>query len=461
MAELNSTSFITDANLLAYYRLETGALTTDSKGSNTLTNNNTVGEGTGRYGVCADYGSSNTTKSLSRAARLSTARSNFTMGAWIKTTNLSQSGIVMANGGQLGGIAMVVCGTNGAAGGHFQILDEAIGWYDTAYDVVSGLWQLLVVWNDGEHTKGYVNNREVYSVDMAQTGVIADTFGLGCGLLSNGTPELQFSGLIDDAFYFNRALSTTELKQLYEATPVSGDFYSTSLITDANLLHYYRFEGDSHDSIGTYDGTDTNITYASGNGKFGMGIASTAGSGDGISVGNGSNLNFTSGDFSFSFWFNPQTNANNKNLFCRGLYTDDGYLCAVFASGDNVNMGFYTYQNAAVQAHVTSTVFELNNWHHVAITRSGTAVKIYKNGQECLYGTAESHTDPETSTRNFYIARYDEVSYESAAKIDDFAIFNRLLTPTEVNDIYAGTIATTNYLKQYRRTRVPGSITGI
>ncbi|MEK7174285.1 MAG: hypothetical protein AAB759_01355, partial [Patescibacteria group bacterium] len=51
----------------------------------------------------------------------------------------------------------------------------------------------------------------------------------------------------------------------------ASELYSTSFFSDSNLLNYYRFEGNSNDSKGSNNGTDTNISYSSSYGKFGQG----------------------------------------------------------------------------------------------------------------------------------------------------------------------------------------------
>lgn len=41
-----------------------------------------------------------------------------------------------------------------------------------------------------------------------------------------------------------------------------GDLTHTSLINDANLVAYWKFDGDSIDSKGSYDGSDSGVTYS-------------------------------------------------------------------------------------------------------------------------------------------------------------------------------------------------------
>lgn len=86
MAELISTPLFSDSALKAYYRFNTGALTTDSKGSNTLTNNNTVGEtASGKFGYAADYGASNSNKFFDINSGLSMDLGGaYSVSIWIK-----------------------------------------------------------------------------------------------------------------------------------------------------------------------------------------------------------------------------------------------------------------------------------------------------------------------------------------------------------------------------------------
>src|SRR6478736_10076054 len=81
MAELASTSLINDANLIAYYKAENA---NDSKGSNTLTNNNTVAFSAAKFNNGFDGGSANTNKSMSIANALSFSGGAYSITLWVK-----------------------------------------------------------------------------------------------------------------------------------------------------------------------------------------------------------------------------------------------------------------------------------------------------------------------------------------------------------------------------------------
>jgi hypothetical protein len=88
--ELFETSLISDPNLLAYYRFNSGALTTDSKNSNTLTNNNTVGETAGGiFGYGADFGAANSSKYFSISDDLGLNGQTVSIGFWFKFLDTS------------------------------------------------------------------------------------------------------------------------------------------------------------------------------------------------------------------------------------------------------------------------------------------------------------------------------------------------------------------------------------
>jgi hypothetical protein len=86
-----STRFINDANLTAYYKLED---LNDSKGTFTLTNNNSVGFSAGKFANAGDWGNTwYNNKSLYNAAPLGlTLNSDWTVNFWVSINALSTDG---------------------------------------------------------------------------------------------------------------------------------------------------------------------------------------------------------------------------------------------------------------------------------------------------------------------------------------------------------------------------------
>jgi hypothetical protein len=221
--ELYDSILYNDANIVAYYRTNTGALTTDSKGSNTLTNLNAVAEGTGMFGKSADFGSPNTTKTLYRDARITTNTSNFTICGWVYCASINQFGEFFFNGGPGGsstngwGLYISKAATPGSTGSRLFALDGAIAWYETTFDFTVNTWTHIALTNNGTLTKVYANGVEKYSGNPAAFGAPSNICSIGSGYCGATNTDF-FSGMVDDVAVFTRALTGTEVTSLYDGT---------------------------------------------------------------------------------------------------------------------------------------------------------------------------------------------------------------------------------------------------
>ena len=141
-------------------------------------------------------------------------------------------------------------------------------------------------------------------------------------------------------------------------------------------------------------------------------------------------LNFTSEDFSFILWVNFSAIDKNNSLMCRGLANTDGYY--FFIDGDNA-ISFRTYQ-ASAQQYTSSAIGAVttSTWYHIAITRSGNSVKLYKDASD-VTNTAGTHVNPVTSARTVKIGIYDDKSSSGCSgTIGEFYGYNRKLSLGEI-----------------------------
>ena len=78
---------------------------------------------------------------------------------------------------------------------------------------------------------------------------------------------------------------------------------TTSTTTRSNnLLAYWKLDGNSNAATSSFNGSDTSITYSSGNGIINQG-AGFNGSSSKITLGTGSlSINHSSGDYTVSAW---------------------------------------------------------------------------------------------------------------------------------------------------------------
>jgi hypothetical protein len=122
-------------------------------------------------------------------------------------------------------------------------------------------------------------------------------------------------------------------------------------------------------------------------------------------------------------------------------------------TGGNTDVGIFTQRadfgtpdslqcdlriGASLSAYNGGAV-SVGTWVHVAITYSGSAVVVYKNGIPVVSASASGILSPSDA---FYIAGWNGTSsYDTDVVVDDVRIFNTALTQTQVNAAMATPVA--------------------
>lgn len=223
-------------NLTAYYRFESGALTTDSSGnSNTLTAISDPSSIAGKFGGAVYFDADDAYSRADDADFEPTG--NFSIGCWIKTTstgvvamqnmsiNTNWSGwrIRVNAAGTIGFASAKNSGT--VAGTDFGNITSTGAYNDDSWHQVIGTW-------DGSNLNLYVDGvSDAAAVAWANAPVYAATtyIRLGCGNKSGANEEF-LTGSMDEAFVLKgTALSATQVLRLYQTKT------SSFLL---NLLHF-------------------------------------------------------------------------------------------------------------------------------------------------------------------------------------------------------------------------------
>ena len=200
---------------------------------------------------------------------------------------------------------------------------------------------------------------------------------------------------------------------------------ATDPFGDSSELALYKFEDDATDAEGNYNGTASNVTYASGY------IDKTA-------VFNGSNARIDTGvqlsssdNYSISMWVyvpaifgtflagNINSSANN------------GFYVSINSTGTG---RFYLRPSSgSVSVIDGTTAMSTGQWNHFAITSSSTTNNLYVNGQ--LDGTASRSSVTFSSSITLGRAG-DYAASPFEGSIDQVRIFNRALDDGEVTALY-------------------------
>lgn len=237
--QLSDTTLISDGNLEAYYKFESGALTTDSSGdAETLSNVNTVGEGAGRYGGGANFGSANTDKRFERNSNLGIGRT-FTIGCWVNVNTAITTGswdLVEILNDNTDNIFEIFYEYNG---GTKRIAGQSykVGGGDAAVkstynvDLGAGSWHHIAFACDGTNQYLWYNGTLVAGpTAMAATGAnsLDNRINVGANRVSTGGgygdpgPNRFASAIIDEVFAFSRKLTDAEV-MLLASTPAAGN----------------------------------------------------------------------------------------------------------------------------------------------------------------------------------------------------------------------------------------------
>jgi len=235
-----------------------------------------------------------------------------------------------------------------------------------------------------------------------------------------------FGGMIDEIRIYHRALSPSEVRDLYNWAP--------------GPVAYYDFEDGSGDTVsdksgngigGTWNGTGSHWTT----GKFGK-AGNFNGSDDWISTNTSPNLQIQ--QHTLSAWI------NSKIFDVAGDYNG----IVEIDSGTDIKARLMTYGNTAtirynpsysdnIDAFADINSLSPNTWYYVTGTWDGTTARIYLNGVEV---DSDPFSGPITyATAHVQIGKNKNMDRYWDGLIDEVRIYNYARTPKQiVEDMNAG-----------------------
>lgn len=316
--------------------------------------------------------------------------SNFTIVAWIKASDLSTFQCIFCKD------------IKGDGASQFRFTAETTGKlkYAAGTESINGNTTLSTgVWYHAVITRSsatglltmYLNGVNNGTTTIGATpSVNAANVYIGSRQQS-GSPVDMFDGAIDDVRFYDRALTSSEVLNLYKTTNralvTTKQAVSTTNKVGVNggLVGHWTFDGKNMtnatatDSSGTgNNGALVNMTQANSKaiGKIGQGLNFNGTNGF-INAGQGSNLNIT-GPMTVAAWILPSSFGENGRgrIFDKNtdyvFFVDNFNILGSFSFGRG---SFGTSLRAAPQGSIT-----LNVWQHVVAVYDGTYVQFYKNG---------------------------------------------------------------------------------
>ncbi|WP_340818998.1 LamG-like jellyroll fold domain-containing protein [Methanolobus sp. WCC4] len=289
--------------------------------------------------------------------------------------------------------------------------DTNDGWARVLVDGVE-VWSGDTYGSDATYPGGaFVKYLEVSGLDKETHTIRVESMGID-GPGGSDHVTIFFFALMDPS-----AVGTT-------SAPVSG------------LVAYYPFDGDVKD----YSGNDNHGTPM-GNMVFSSGVVgSSAATFDGkshIEVQDSDSLDLTE-DFTFTGWLNKEDAGVGgwAVVFSKGdtssqLGSSSPY--ALFHSSNGVNSGV----RIAGQNIVSNAETDFNEWYFVAVTKDGSELKFYINGE--LKDTKTTAVSiPRSDTKLLIGIDPPGVTEYFKGSMDDLRIYNIALSQSEISAIYQG-----------------------
>jgi hypothetical protein len=257
--------------------------------------------------------------------------------------------------------------------------------------------------NVGFHTQLYIGCRAVY----------VDNF---------------FNGAIDDLRIYNRALSNSEVQQLY--------LYESGLSCvspPTGLVAWWRGGGNADDTAGANNGSlSGGVTFT--NGEVGQAFAFDGVNGSAI-VPDSPSLRLTN-QLTIEAWINPRSTNSDQPILSKLSYAtgNNGYQLA-FAYDV-----LYGQFNSPGQPWPSSRVtyggpIAPNVWQHVAFTYDHSAMVLYFNGLPVATNVIGPATIA-TSSSTLCIGGNEGNPVYFDGLIDEPSVYNRALSASEVAAIY-------------------------
>lgn len=203
-----------------------------------------------------------------------------------------------------------------------------------------------------------------------------------------------------------------------------------------SLVGYWRFDEGS--GANTYDssghgnnGTSTNAAWLTSNCIEGD-CLSFNGTNSYVNAGNASNLNITSAITIYAWLYSPMW-TNAQVPISKGQANASGWYIQYLTGG---NLTFVDNQSGASEVQYTLPGITTDGvWMNVAFTKSGTTGKWYINGVDKT-GTHVNLADMASSANNMTFGAYSQLTTWFTGNIDDVRIYNKTLTPSQIQAIY-------------------------
>jgi hypothetical protein len=315
-------------------------------------------------------------------------------------------------------------------------------------------WNHIVIVKNGNTWTQYINSVVDYTF-TSSTAITNTVTNIIIGSILNPSGSVYqefFSGKLDDYMIYNRALNASEVGMLYQIQNyLSGTSTGTvpcsvsglPSILQSSLVAYYPFCGNASDASGNnYNGVVTNATLTTD--RFGNANSSYNFNGANTHIETATPFfNASWNQYTISFWFN--TNNSGKSSQCQFNTIPHNSIGVGYNYSPN-KVGLSLNSNPAVQSWNmllggtgTFNGFSASQWNHIVIVKNGNVWTQYINSVvDYTFTSSTTITNTVTNINIGSILNPSGSVYQEffSGKLDDYMIYNRALSSSEVAMLY-------------------------
>lgn len=444
--------------LVSYWPLnEASGTRNDSHGSNNLTDNNTVGTAAGKRDGAADFIRANSEfLSITDASQVGLdINSDVTFAFWFNPDTTDAAGLItkynydLGNSGRAYAVEWKIDGDISLATSDGGANAQRAGWTGTG--ISTGSWYHIVVTLDlsAGTAELFVNGVSQGTKTGFPTSIVNNSQPFE--LAGNAGAGYHFDGKMDEVGIWTEILTQDHIDWLYNSgagrtyfeVSTGGEPLSRGLISHWELEEASGTRVDSHR---TNDLTDNN-TVAQGAGIQGNGADFEASNSEYLSItdANQKKLDLGAGgaDFTLALWYKPES-LPTASTYQNFLWKWDGganqrqYVIEFSYNGTNYTSSILLSSNGLAGAYANEvslgSSFSTGTWYHFVHVYDASAgtLAVYVNGS-----LVNTHTGAPTSIFNgtSQVQMGSGQGYADGV-FDEFAIWERALSPTEVSFLY-------------------------
>jgi hypothetical protein len=356
---------------------------------------------------------------------------SITLTGFYNNTNYNSPGerIIEHNLGGNGSFSIAVLGINHPGGTVFEACFALNNGSCETSTFVSPLNQTIhfaAIYSEGT-TKIYINSIEIFSnTNLPPLQSSAN------GIYIGGHSMWGFQGVLDDIEIWNRALTEQEIQNLYIGT-TPPPCVSLPSNLQQGLVGYWPFCGNANDESGNgNDGvvngaTLTEDRFGNANAAYGFTNQSV------IEVAHNPSLTFNeTQDFTVSFWHNKANESSPQHFMGKrgpgAPVFNWQFACETDETSFGTGIGPGQYGGA-----IYGVGQPINVWQHLTGTFSNSIWTLYENGVPVA--STELLPSPDNEAMLTFGNSGGFESY--IGSLDDIGIWNRALTPEEVQELYS------------------------